>query len=389
MAEPLTRTETFTAGGTLFYLELAFDVAPWGPMSVTENGVPQAVKNYHTETFDSTSWFWQPNDFRIFKIPAVAGGTVVVVRYQPAASNIVVATAPDAIAAEQAVNDPSGIPDPDSPDTSFNYTPLTPSGIYAGTVDQPSVTDYTTATRVTAGALHVKSVSPLVVKFTTWTPGLECGQNLSIEWPQYDLTGTFCITEITKVADEADWGHLSVFERTITAAWIQTTVEQDPPDTSEITTSTSTRYPVQPYAYPASLAQRAAVQPDPSQWERAILVIGPGAAGFAAGNTIDASYPIRHTGTLFEVTINSPHPPVNQKLVVDLLVGSLSLFSGATKPTLNPGDTDLIVYSRFRGYPALVRMDKNELLTVDAVYVAGSGAVTVARDVTVTVEWYF
>ncbi len=97
--------------GTDFSVLLQFNLA-FAPLSITENGVPQSIGNSETDRFSPGDgvWYWRPNFNRVFKIPAVSAGVVVIVTYQPDVSNVVVASSPDAIAAEQTVNDPSGIP---------------------------------------------------------------------------------------------------------------------------------------------------------------------------------------------------------------------------------------------------------------------------------------
>lgn len=391
MAEPITRSESFTMNGSEAFIATAYPIY-YKPISFKIDGVETTLKTLYVDPIVADQWYWNYQATTVFQggvIPP-ANGTIITITYQTQNSNYVATTVPDSITDIQNINDPGIVVDPNPLDDTYNYTPIGGSGIIQSVIDSPWTSTLEQAESVGAGATRKLSVIPLSVKFMSLKPGLKRGQNLSIEWPKYALTGTYIVTEATYKAREVEMGHGSIFERQITAVIMQDAPDQEPADASGITHATSPRYPVYQTTPYQNLQQAAQIRPAPYQFEKLSIVLGSGGS-LVAGNPLGNPYIVQHTGTLwsFQIKAAATGAPVNQTLVVDVIQNEAASIFGTLKLEIPSGSTSLITLARFRGYPLATRVNRGDILTFSASYRTGSGAQTPASDVTVIGEWYF
>jgi len=393
MAGTVRHTESFTLGVSDIFFRTAFDIA-FRPISFKVDNVETPIKQTFVDANDNVSWYWiAQNPFVEIQSQVPPGaGTVIDIIYESTLNNLEGATTPGAISTLANINDPQAPgpnPNPDPPDDSLDYTPAGNSGIFTTVVDSPSTSTGAGASALATGINRRQSVIPVAINFTTHDPGLRIGQKIPVNRPLHNINADFIILSIVAKPAEKSLGRGSFFRYSCEAVILQEVPTQVPEDTSGITHTITSIYPISPTQPFEQLRSATKLQPPAVRYDQHVFVLG-------SGGDLEAANPLGNRKFLFEnqtfieayILPDPDHPPSDQDLVIDVFLDGVSIFSD-TKLVVTDGATapsSTLFRGQVAGFPSYFRAYRGQIMTFSAEYVNIGADPTAAQNVTVQIR---
>lgn len=387
MGATLSLTEPVTLDGVADFFRTSQPIR-FKPTTFTVNGTPTTIRQLNVEPNDGVSWYWQEQGTEVFTqaVTPPPFGTAILITYEPVSSNLTGASVPASISELSSINDPVApgpYADPNPPSTAYDYTPAGNSGIYTSVYDSLGVGTASEAAALAAGIQRRTSVEPRAISFKTDYPGWKIGQTITANHVALDLIGkAFIVASISAKPSEVTRGRGSYFEYAIEAVVLEDAPVQSPADPNPAPRAITSIYPLSttaPYEKLNTLTKSQPPAPLYKEWQ---VILGSGGSLTAAdplGNRVF----VLLSQIFIEVYIlpDPANPPMNQDLEVDVMLDGDSIF-GPAKLIVPAGGT-APTSTTFRGYPAIFRASRGQIMTFSAAYTNITGTPVKAKNVTV------
>ena len=246
------------------------------------------------------------------------------------------------------------------------------SGVYEIVEMVKGVTSQDVLNQIAQAILARSGSIPKTLKFETDRPGLQVGQQLSVNIPRLDLTSTSLM--ITALDGLYQTGKLLFGSKFRWQA-----------------TATNTQDLGNWIKYWERLIRRTNNAIPLDRYEEASWVL-EGSGGSLAGGLVSMNpYIVRNTGQLFLAFACANEGPTDQTLSIDVVSdaqGSL-LKAGPTPLVIPAGSTSLIKVTQFVNDPAPVYLVKDDVLRVTANYTTTGASPANAANVTLGLRWFY